>query len=148
MIACAPVIICNVPFNRASPTPATQFVKSFLQAFYGCSCFNRSFEEHVRLATMRSDWFVVPIRAALAHDTTMSNGTLRLIDLRSDTVTKPTAEMREAMARAEVGDDVFGDDPTVKELEAETAALLSKEAALFTASGTMANQLAIRSQTE
>jgi threonine aldolase len=78
----------------------------------------------------------------------MPQKTLKTIDLRSDTVTKPTAAMREAMARAEVGDDVFGDDPTVKELEAETAALLGKEAALFTASGTMANQLAIRSQTE
>lgn len=68
--------------------------------------------------------------------------------MRSDTVTKPTPKMREAMDRAEVGDDVLGDDPTVKELEAETAALLGKEAALFTPSGTMANQLAIRSQTE
>jgi threonine aldolase len=74
--------------------------------------------------------------------------TLRVIDLRSDTITKPTAAMREAMAGAEVGDDVFGDDPTVKELESETAALLGKEAALFTPSGTMANQLAIRSHTE
>ena len=73
---------------------------------------------------------------------------LKMIDLRSDTVTKPTPAMRDAMARAEVGDDVLGDDPTVKELEAETAAFLGKEAALFTASGTMANQLAIRSQTE
>ena len=72
----------------------------------------------------------------------------RVIDLRSDTVTKPTPAMREAMARAEVGDDVFGDDPTVKELEAETASLLGKEAALFTPSGTMANQLAIRAHTE
>jgi len=72
----------------------------------------------------------------------------RVIDLRSDTVTKPTPAMREAMARAEVGDDVFGDDPTVNELEAATADLLGKEAALFTPSGTMANQLAIRSQTE
>jgi threonine aldolase len=63
-------------------------------------------------------------------------------------VTKPTPGMREAMARAEVGDDVFGDDPTVKELEAETASVLGKEAALFTPSGTMANQLAIRAQTE
>lgn len=71
-----------------------------------------------------------------------------MIDLRSDTVTKPTAAMRDAMAQAEVGDDVFGDDPTVKELETKTAALLGKEAALFTTSGTMANQLAIRSQTE
>lgn len=74
--------------------------------------------------------------------------TQNVIDLRSDTVTKPTPAMREAMSRAEVGDDVFGDDPTVKELEAETAAVLGKEAALFTPSGTMANQLAIRSQTE
>jgi len=56
--------------------------------------------------------------------------------------------MREFMARAEVGDDVLGDDPTVKELEAETASLLGKEAALFVPSGTMANQLAIRAQTE
>lgn len=70
------------------------------------------------------------------------------VDLRSDTVTKPTPAMREAMAGAEVGDDVFGDDPTVKALETETAALLGKEAALFTPSGTMANQLAIRGHTE
>ena len=76
------------------------------------------------------------------------DNSMRVIDLRSDTVTKPTPAMREAIARAEVGDDVFGDDPTVKELESETAALLGKEAALFTPSGTMANQLAIRSQTE
>jgi threonine aldolase len=72
----------------------------------------------------------------------------RMIDLRSDTVTQPTPAMREAMARAEVGDDVFGDDPTVKELEAETAAILGKEAVLYTPSGTMANQLALRGQTE
>ena len=73
---------------------------------------------------------------------------MRVIDLRSDTVTKPTPAMREAMARAEVGDDVFGDDPTVKELEAQTADLLGKEAALFVPSGTMANQLALRSHTQ
>lgn len=72
----------------------------------------------------------------------------RPIDLRSDTVTLPTPAMREAMARAEVGDDVFGEDPTMRELEAETAAVLGKEAALFTVSGTMANQLAVRSHTE
>jgi threonine aldolase len=70
------------------------------------------------------------------------------IDLRSDTITKPTPAMREAMAAADVGDDVFGEDPTVRKLETETAALLGKEEALFTASGTMANQLAIRSHTE
>ena len=70
------------------------------------------------------------------------------IDLRSDTITKPTPAMREAMARAEVGDDVFGDDPTVARLEAGVAEMLGKEAAVFTPSGTMANQLALRSHTE
>ena len=64
------------------------------------------------------------------------------IDLRSDTITQPTPAMREAMARAEVGDDVFGDDPTVLRLEARDAEILGKEAAVFTPSGTMANQLA------
>lgn len=78
----------------------------------------------------------------------MKAATPQPIDLRSDTITQPTPAMREAMARAEVGDDVFGDDPTVRELEAETAAMLGKEAALFVPSGTMANQLAIRGQTE
>jgi threonine aldolase len=70
------------------------------------------------------------------------------IDLRSDTITQPTSIMREAMARAEVGDDVFGDDPTVLRLEARAAEILGKEAAMFTPSGTMANQLAIRAHTE
>ncbi|MFZ5853770.1 MAG: GntG family PLP-dependent aldolase [Chloroflexota bacterium] len=62
-----------------------------------------------------------------------------VIDLRSDTVTKPSPEMRRAMAEAEVGDDVFGDDPTVNALEERAAELLGKEAALFVASGTMGN---------
>ncbi len=66
-----------------------------------------------------------------------------MIDLRSDTVTRPTPGMREAMARAEVGDDVFGEDPTVRALEEEVAAITGKEAALFVTSGTMGNQLAI-----
>jgi threonine aldolase len=66
-------------------------------------------------------------------------------DLRSDTVTRPTAAMRAAMAGAEVGDDVFGDDPTVNALEAEVAALFGHEAALFCPTGTMANQLALQS---
>lgn len=65
------------------------------------------------------------------------------IDLRSDTVTKPTPEMRRAMAEADVGDDVYGEDPTIRALEERTAALLGKEAALFVPSGTMANQIAI-----
>lgn len=66
------------------------------------------------------------------------------VDLRSDTVTRPTPAMREAMAGAEVGDDGFGDDPTVARLEAEVAARLGKEAAVFVPSGTMANQIALR----
>jgi threonine aldolase len=68
---------------------------------------------------------------------------VRTIDLRSDTVTRPTPAMRDAMSRAEVGDDVYGEDPTVHALEERAAALLGKEAALFVASGTMANQIAL-----
>jgi threonine aldolase len=66
-----------------------------------------------------------------------------VIDLRSDTVTRPTAGMRDAIARAEVGDDVYGDDPTVNRLQERAAELLGKEAALFVPSGTMANQIAL-----
>jgi threonine aldolase len=73
---------------------------------------------------------------------------MRIIDLRSDTVTKPTDAMREAMARAEVGDDVYGEDPTVNRLQEMAAGLLGKKAALFVPSGTMANQLAIRVHTQ
>jgi threonine aldolase len=71
----------------------------------------------------------------------------RIIDLRSDTVTRPSPGMREAIAGAEVGDDVLGDDPTVLRLEKRMAALLGKEAALFVPSGTMANTLSLISQT-
>lgn len=70
-----------------------------------------------------------------------------MVDLRSDTVTRPSAAMRDAMARAEVGDDVFGEDPTVNELQHRAAALFGKEAALFVPTGTMANLLAFLSQT-
>ena len=66
------------------------------------------------------------------------------IDLRSDTVTRPTQAMREAMASAEVGDDVYSDDPTVNSLEERVAALFGKEDGLFTPTGSLANQLAIR----
>ncbi|WP_431872519.1 threonine aldolase family protein [Nocardiopsis eucommiae] len=66
-----------------------------------------------------------------------------MIDLRSDTLTSPTPAMRRAMAEAEVGDDVFGEDPTVRALEEETAALLGREAALYVPSGHMANQLGL-----
>ncbi len=71
-----------------------------------------------------------------------------MIDLRSDTVTKPTAEMLEVMMSAEVGDDVFGADPTVNRLQEKVADLFGKEAALYCPSGTMTNQIAIRVNTE
>src|SRR5512136_1386614 len=71
---------------------------------------------------------------------------MRIIDLRSDTVTHPTPAMRRAMAEAEVGDDVFGDDPTVKRLEEMAADRLGKEAALFVASGTMGNLVSLLAQ--
>ncbi|WP_203338151.1 threonine aldolase family protein [Nocardioides limicola] len=67
-----------------------------------------------------------------------------MIDLRSDTVTAPTAAMRQAMATAEVGDDVYGEDPTVRRLEERVAALFGHQAALFTPTGSMANVLAVR----
>jgi threonine aldolase len=66
-----------------------------------------------------------------------------IVDLRSDTVTNPTIEMRAAMAEAVVGDDVYGEDPTINRLEEMAAALLGKEAALFVPSGTMSNLAAI-----
>jgi threonine aldolase len=70
-----------------------------------------------------------------------------LVDLRSDTVTRPTSEMRRAMAEAEVGDDEYGEDPTVNALQETFAELTGKEAALFVPSGTMANQVALRTLT-
>ncbi len=71
-----------------------------------------------------------------------------MIDLRSDTVTKPTAAMRRAMMEAEVGDDVYGEDPTVNRLEQRAAEITGKEAALFVPSGTMGNTIAIKLHTE
>ena len=71
----------------------------------------------------------------------------RQIDLRSDTVTRPTAAMRRAMAEAEVGDDVYGEDPTVNRLEARAAEVFGREAALFVPTGTMGNQIAVRLHT-
>ena len=73
---------------------------------------------------------------------------MKTIDLRSDTVTQPTQAMRDAMAVALVGDDVYGDDPTMNELEAYAATLVNKEAALFVPSGTMGNQLALMTHTQ
>ncbi|MEO6801607.1 MAG: GntG family PLP-dependent aldolase [Granulicella sp.] len=71
-----------------------------------------------------------------------------MIDLRSDTVTRPTAAMRQAMASAEVGDDVYGEDPTVNRLEKRSAEIFGKEAALFVPTGTMGNQIGVRLHTE
>jgi threonine aldolase len=71
-----------------------------------------------------------------------------IIDLRSDTVTRPSKEMRNAMAAAEVGDDVYGEDPTVNRLQNRVAGMLGKEAALFVPSGSMGNQLCIKTHTQ
>ncbi|HSN93136.1 MAG TPA: beta-eliminating lyase-related protein, partial [Anaeromyxobacteraceae bacterium] len=68
---------------------------------------------------------------------------MKVIDLRSDTVTRPTPGMRQAMARAEVGDDVYGEDPSVNHLQERVAHLLGKEAGLFVPTGTMANQVSL-----
>ena len=68
---------------------------------------------------------------------------MKVIDLRSDTVTRPTPAMRAAMAAAEVGDDVYGEDPTVNRLQAMAAEMLQKEAALFVSSGTQGNLLGL-----
>ena len=73
---------------------------------------------------------------------------MKTIDLRSDTVTKPSPAMRQAMFEAEVGDDVFGDDPTVKILERYVADLFDKEAALYVPSGTMGNQICLKAQSQ
>src|SRR3954471_9008444 len=70
--------------------------------------------------------------------------TATVIDMRSDTVTKPTSGMRRAMAEAEVGDDMSGEDPTVNRLEAMVADLLGKEAAVYACSGTQSNQMGVR----
>ena len=70
-----------------------------------------------------------------------------IVDLRSDTVTQPSEEMRRAMAAAEVGDDVYGEDPTVNRLEARAAEIFAREAAIFVPSGTMGNQIAIKLHT-
>ena len=64
-----------------------------------------------------------------------------MIDLRSDTVTRPTPEMRRAMSEAEVGDDVYGEDPTVNRLERRAAEIIGKEAAVFVPTGTMGNKI-------
>ncbi|HEX4064436.1 MAG TPA: GntG family PLP-dependent aldolase [Acidobacteriaceae bacterium] len=86
--------------------------------------------------------------AVLAPDAAASSAAVATIDLRSDTVTKPSPKMRAAMAAAEVGDDVYGEDPTINRLEARAAEIFGREAALFVPSGTMGNQTAIRLHTQ
>ena len=71
-----------------------------------------------------------------------------MIDLRSDTVTRPTAAMRAAMASAEVGDDVYGEDPTVNRLQDRAAEMFEKESALFVPTGSMGNQIAVKLHTQ
>jgi threonine aldolase len=83
-----------------------------------------------------------------AADQAVLNAGEDIIELRSDTFTRPSAGMLDAMMRAKVGDDVFGEDPTVNELEARTAALFGMQAGLFCPSGTMTNQLAIKCHTQ
>jgi threonine aldolase len=78
----------------------------------------------------------------------MKAGAMKVIDLRSDTVTHPTPEMRKAMFEAEVGDDVYGEDPTVNRLEAMAAGMMGKEAALFVTSGTQSNLVAVLTHTD
>ena len=75
------------------------------------------------------------------------NPTIHIVDLRSDTVTRPTFRMRRAMAEAEVGDDVYGEDPTVNRLERRAAEIFDREAALYVPSGSMANTIAMRLHT-
>jgi threonine aldolase len=82
------------------------------------------------------------------HDEVFSQSPVSVIDLRSDTVTRPTKAMRTAMATAEVGDDVYGEDPTVNMLEASAASIFGREAALFVPTGTMGNQVAIHVHTQ
>ena len=82
--------------------------------------------------------------AVFTEDAIAGSRPVATIDLRSDTVTKPTPAMRAAMAAAEVGDDVYGEDPTINRLEARAAEIFGREAGLFVPSGTMGNQTAIR----
>lgn len=80
----------------------------------------------------------------MVHSRSLKVGTVKLIDLRSDTVTRPSLAMRQAMASAEVGDDMMGEDPTVNHLERIVAELFGREAAIFACSGTQSNQMGVR----
>ena len=84
----------------------------------------------------------------LPRSSILSTDVQTMIDLRSDTVTKPTPAMRRAMADAEVGDDVYGEDPTINRLQERAAELFEKEAALFVPTGSMGNQTAVKLHTK
>jgi threonine aldolase len=90
----------------------------------------------------------MPTRTATSSAPKPKDARAAVVDLRSDTVTRPTPEMRRAMAEAEVGDDVYGEDPTVNRLEERAAEIFGREAALFVPSGTMGNQVAIKAHTQ
>ena len=85
--------------------------------------------------------------SAADSEATARQHSSEVIDLRSDTVTKPSPEMRRAMFEAEVGDDVYAEDPTINRLEKRAAEVFGREAALFVPSGTMGNQIAIKLHT-
>src|ERR1051326_8471185 len=88
-----------------------------------------------------------PVSSTLKEDFVQQKKTAPAIDLRSDTVTRPTPAMRRAMAEAEVGDDVYGEDPTINKLEQRAAEMFAREAAIFVPTGSMGNQIAIHLHT-
>src|SRR5262249_38652491 len=93
---------------------------------------------------MRDGQWKEAVICAISTRANLNKIDMDIIDLRSDTVTKPTPAMRRAMAEAEVGDDVYLEDPTVNRLQERAAEILGKEAALFVPSGTMGNQICVR----
>src|SRR5271163_3624736 len=97
------------------------------------------------LRALRVKFFRLSIGAAARRQN--RDATMNIIDLRSDTVTRPTPAMRRAMAEAEVGDDVYAEDPTVNRLQARAAEIIGREAALYFPSGSMANLTAIKTWT-
>ncbi len=132
---------------RSSVVTRGQIAKRSTAIWWIDRCGHDEKESIVRIHERNPRPDELPQFAAVAMYTSLFQMNIPNIDLRSDTVTKPTSAMRRAMAEADVGDDVYGDDPTVKRLEARTAELLGKEAALFVPSGTMANQIAVGTHT-
>ena len=123
----------------AVPLPVVELERDALVALslHPCEHYGR-----VHSAGKKHDCLRCHRRRSVASE--LGSRAMDRIDLRSDTVTQPTTAMWEAMRRARLGDDVLGDEPTVRALERKVARLLGKEEALFVPSGTMANQIAIR----